>query len=319
MINQLISTPKVIALLILFPVLLLNIEFSHAQQSIITIQSNSNRIELSLETPRNFGYTAGDVIQHRIHITIPSGTTLNTNNLPSNGVYLDWLDVLNVHVNKQSSREHNIRVDYQLSKKVKETEWLEIPGFQLGANDGSEVDGITVPSWRFSYNTIIPSHIRDAEIIAQPAQQPQALPVQPIMMRLLAFVFAMLMCFAYLLWRRGNLQFWSRNITAFQKALQALKKLPSKPDLEQIEQAFRIIHTAFNQTAGETVFESQLDNFYHSHSPLTALRSETEIFFTQSRQIFYEPDAAAQLTQDTNLLKSLKQLCSDYDRLLKQR
>jgi mxaA protein len=317
MINQLISIHKIIARLILFPVVLLSIQFSYAQQSITTIQSKSKRIELSLETPRNFGYTAGDVIQHRIHITIPSGTSLNTNNLPSNGVYLDWLDVLDVQVNELSGREYNISVDYQFSKKVKETEWLEIPAFQLGANDGSEVDRITVPTWRFSYNSIIPSHIRDTEIIAQPAQQPLALPVQPIMMQLLAYVIAMLLCLAYLLWRRGNLQFWSRKTTPFQKALQALKKLPQQSSSEQIVLAFREVHTAFNQTAGETLFESQLDDFYQNYPRLASLRADTDIFFTQSRQIFYESDTAS--TQDHTLLKNLKQLCLSYDRLLKQR
>jgi hypothetical protein len=181
------------------------------------------------------------------------------------------------------------------------------------------VDRITVPSWRFSYHTIIPSHIRDVEIIAQSAQQPQALPVQPIMMRLLEYVIAMLICLAYILWRRGGLQFWSRKTTAFQQAVQALKKLPQKPNSKQIEQAFREVHTAFNQTAGETVFESQLDYFYQNHPRLTSLRPDTDTFFKQSRQLFFEPDMAAQLTQDHTLLKNLKQLCAGYDRLLKQR
>jgi mxaA protein len=103
--------------------------------------------------------------------------------------------------------------------------------------------------------------------------------------------------------------------------LKNLKQLPEQASTsEQIEQAFRIVHRALNQTAGETVLESQLDYFYENHPQLAGLRSDTDLFFKQSRQIFYETSSLDnQQTQDNNLLKSLKHLCSRYDRLLKQR
>jgi mxaA protein len=103
--------------------------------------------------------------------------------------------------------------------------------------------------------------------------------------------------------------------------LKNLKQLPEQASTsEQIEQAFRIVHRALNQTAGETVLESQLDYFYENHPQLAGLRSDTDLFFKQSRQIFYETSSLDNpLTQDNDLLKSLKHLCLRYNRLLKQR
>ncbi len=319
--NRLTVTHCITVTLILCSVLFW-IESSHAQQSTIsTIQSKNKNIQLSLETPRNFGYTAGDIIQHRIDISIPSGTDLNTNYLPARGLLLDWLDVIDVEIIKQSNSQYNINIFYQVSKQVKETELLEIPMFQIAAIDGTETESITVPAWQFSYYSLIPSRISDAAIIAQSAQKPEALPIQPVVMRLFTSLGAALLCLAYILWRRGSLQFWSRKTTAFQHALKNLKQFPEQASTaDQIEQAFRIVHTALNQTAGETVLESQLEYFYQTHPQLTTLRSDTDQFFKQSRQIFYETSSFDnQLTQDNNLLKSLKHLCSRYDRLLKQR
>jgi hypothetical protein len=103
--------------------------------------------------------------------------------------------------------------------------------------------------------------------------------------------------------------------------LKNLKQLPERASTsDQIKQAFRLVHTALNQTAGETVLESQLEYFYQTHPQLATLRSDTEQFFKQSRQIFYETSSLDNpLTQDNDLLKSLKHLCLRYNRLLKQR
>ncbi len=308
--------------LILCIALLFGVESSYAQQSrITTIQLSSKNIKLELETPRNFGYSAGDIIEHRIDIRIPSGTELNTNNLPASGSLLEWLDVVNAQTIKLSNNRYKITIQYQVYKQVKETELLEIPMFQLATTDETEIESVTIPAWQFSYHALIPSHINDNEIFAQPAQKPAALPIQPIVTQLFIYLGAALLCLAYILWRRGSLQLWSRRTTAFQQALRDLKQLPeltTNPD--QIEQAFRLVHRALNQTAGQTVLESQLDCFYQNHPQLTAMRSDTDRFFKQSRQLFYESSApVSQLTQDNNLLRTLKQLCSRYDRLLRQR
>ena len=317
-----VSTRYIILTLIVFSALFIRVEVSHAQQTrTTTIQSISKRIQLTLETPRDFGYSAGDIIEHKLHINIPSATSLNTNNLPASGALLDWLDVTDVQVVKQSANQYTIIINYQVSKQVKETEWLEIPMFTLGATDQTEIDSINVPAWRFSYYSLIPTRINDAEIIIQPAQKPETLAIQPLIVRLITYLATALLSMAYILWRRGSLQFWSRKTTAFQQALQDLKQLPAQStDRNQIEQALRIVHSAINQTAGETVLESQLDDFYQNHPQLASLRSDTAQFFKQSRRIFYESSTSVkQLTDDNNLLKTLRNLCSSYNRLLRQR
>jgi hypothetical protein len=312
----------IVLILILFSALLFRVEVSHAQQtSTTTIQSVSKRIQLTLETPRDFGYSAGDIIAHKLYISIPSGTSLSTNHLPATGALLDWLDVIDVQVISQSANQYQITINYQVSKQVKETEWLEIPMFILGTTDQSEIDSLTVPAWRFSYYSLIPTRINDAEIILRSAQKPEVLAIQPVALQLITYLAAALLCMAYILWRRGSLQFWSRKTTAFQQALKDLKQLPDQStDPNQIEQALRTVHSALNQTAGETVLESQLDCFYQNYPQLASLRSDTNQFFKQSRRIFYESSTSThQQVDDNNLLKNLRDLCSRYDRLLRQR
>ncbi len=309
--------------LVVFPVLLLTVSISYAGQRTETIiQSKSKRIQASLQTPRQFGYSAGDLIQHQIHITIPPGTELNTNQLPSPGPALEWLDVIDVQVKTLASNQFKLNIQYQISKSARMTEWLEIPEFLLSAGTESSLDTIVIPAWKFSYSSIIPTRLIDADITIRPPRQPIALEEQAIFFRMLSFLTGMLICLGYIVWRRGYLQLpWSRHSTPFQSALKGLKQLPEQSTSpKHIQHAFRLVHTALNQTAGEIVLESHLTDFYTKQPELAKLKEETESFFKQSRYLFYESNTTVEpKTLDKNLIKTLKQLCSRYDRFQRQR
>jgi|GEM_PF-2391474 len=311
-----------IAFQLVFAISFFKFEDSVAEQLTTTVyQSNSKHIQVTRQTPRYFGYSAGDVIRHRFKITIPPGATLNTSRLPKTGTVSDWLEVIDAQLDQQSDRHYTLRVQYQVAKSVKTTELLKIPAFQISTGNAPEADSLTVPAWEFSYHTIIPTRISDSELIAQPAQAPEKLPVRAVVARMLLALLTAIICMGYLLWRAGKLRLWSSKTTPFQTSLQALKQLPANAaSAEQIEQAYRLVHTAFNQIAGQTVLESKLDCFFEQHPELNVLKSEAETFFRRSRQLFYETNTILELqSRDSNTLKMLRQLCLRFDRRLKQR
>ncbi|HFD12013.1 MAG TPA: hypothetical protein ENJ32_06060, partial [Crenotrichaceae bacterium] len=209
--NKPIATAWIILLQMILVVLFTSMNTSHAEQVTTTVlQSKSKKIQIALHTPRYFGYTAGDTIQHMIDISMPSGSDINTHHIPAKGAISDWLDVIDVQLHKQSSTQSTLRIQYQVAKSVKTTELLEIPAFKISLGQQPEVDSITVPAWTFSYSTIVPSRMSDAEITPQPAQQPVLLTTQPMFGKMLIYLFATATCLGYLLWRRGYWRFQAK-------------------------------------------------------------------------------------------------------------
>ncbi|MCH9698065.1 MAG: hypothetical protein K0U68_08185 [Gammaproteobacteria bacterium] len=301
-------------------ILTLALTMAHASEQTLVSSSANQQLKLTLLTPRPFGYHAGDIIAHRIHIQHPFGADLDTTQIPGPGPLSDWLDIVRVNVQDLSSTEKQLLIAYQVAKSVKTSEWLEIPSFRINLQSGSNDDTASVPAWKFAYSTVIPTSTRDSEIVAQPPQPLESLSTQPTLRKLLIYAIGAALSVMYFLWRQGHLQLWTRQNRPFQNALKALKQLPAHPQTtSELEQTYRIVHQAFNDTARQTILESQLDYFFNTYPRFKPLQTDTRQFFQQSRTVFYESGSFMQNGSQQNPLPGLNQLCKRFERLEKQR
>ncbi len=99
----------------------------------------------------------------------------------------------------------------------------------------------------------------------------------------------------------------------FAKAYRTIKKLPDSPD--GLKQAVSAAHKAFNQTAGFTVFNDNLQAFLDSQSNFNAIKPELAQFFALSRQVYFEPDADHGLGNNpAQWLLTFTRRCRDCER-----
>lgn len=256
--------------------------------------------DLSLQTPRAFGYVIGDKIQHSITMTVARPYELEKGFLLKPGPLNDWLELAGIDCREAGSlteRHYRLLVTYQIFKGVEAPKTLTIPALTLRIHDGGNSIEVSTPAWPFSLRPLGSGAAQSGSTPIRPAQAPVRLSLQPHLWMLAAMTAGILLIAFYCAWRYDLLPFLQRHPRPFTRACRALKILHDGADARSYRAALRIVHQALNETAGETLFLDCLDRFYKQHPAMAALRSETEAFFAASRQVFFG-DTEKQARQD---------------------
>lgn len=88
----------------------------------------------------------------------------------------------------------------------------------------------------------------------------------------------------------------------------AYRKVSKQPDTEQgLQEAISVVHQALQQVAGHSVFGNGIDRFVSEKPAYAPAQPELERFFSLSRQVFFDPKAAAELGMQPK--QWLKQFC----------
>ena len=99
----------------------------------------------------------------------------------------------------------------------------------------------------------------------------------------------------------------------FAKTYRALGKLPATP--EGLKQAVSKIHVSLNSSANMSVFSNNVTLFIAQKPNFAPMADEIQLFFSLSRQVYFEPNAAHQVGNNPQQwLKSFARRCRDCER-----
>lgn len=248
---------------------------------------------LNLNSGHSFGYALGDLIQHEIQFRLDKPYRLESSSLPHPGPLKKWLDLREIKV-KELERDseflYKVHLIYQIFPSIRKSETRKIPGFPLWISNGNQRLSFDTPDAALILTPLIPSHIPDAGVTIRPAIKPAL-----VSLTLHWWVFAILIgtltgTLSYIAWREGLLPFPSSRNSPFASARRELRrwrKIGPTDDNTEYRNALQIVHRAFNEMAGETVFATDLEHFFQTHPNFIPMREKTGIFFTLSQQIFF--------------------------------
>lgn len=265
-----------------------------------------------LTVSRTFGYGLGDLVEHQISVSAPVPYVLETNVLPKPGSLNTWLYLRQIKIKTEQDNNLNhyqIQITYQLFQGVKQATRIKIPSFPLHFTDAQRRLNTQTPPWVFEYTPLIPATTANERIQIRPTM---ALPPTALSQSIYTFTLLLIGCLMttlYAAWRFDLLPFLRRSSRPFAQAYNQIRQLQDpETDPEVYLTALKIIHQAFNHSAGHTVFFERIDEFYQQKPGFNKFKTETQQFFNASQQAFFAPEqSSAQLS-----LEQLKQLCRQH-------
>lgn len=246
------------------------------------------RIELLAS--RDFGYTIGSLVEHRIRLWLPDGAELVPALLPSPGAVNDWLDLRALRWEREGNRAVRIDVTYQVFKGVRDPETAAIPPLTLTYHAAGHNTELRTPEWPFGLIPLIPPATPDERVPLRGDAHERSFPTDPVFYRGLAFVTAAALGGLGLALRFGLMPGLGRR--PFADAYRRLKRLGSMAgSATGYDTGLRLVHEALDLTHGQPVFPVMLERFLAAHPPFAPLKAEFEQFFLASQRHFFDPGA----------------------------
>ena len=272
----------------------------------------------TVQDPRAFGYSIGDVVSRVVTVNVPAGYELDEASLPqrtSGGRAIELRKITQRERWQLGSRQHALTLEYQVFLSPPELRTLELPPIVLRVKGPARTEELRVDAWPLIVAPLSPAEPRLREGLGEmrPDAAPPLIDTAASRARLLAYGAAALLLLGYLAHVYIGLPWVARHKPPSTTAWRTLQGLPREASSERRQEAYRRLHEALNRTAGRVVFEADLDRFIEAHPRFAGLRAEIQVFFQRSREQFFAGEGVAAAQDDAWLIRFCRQ-CRDAER-----
>ncbi len=232
-------------------------------------------VALNVSVDRTWGLVLGDNVDVKIDITTLDQGIDKTSFPLEDKRYGTWL-----HLKTIDQTSTQLVFHYQIINVPLKNTVVEIPTFDVKKSNG---DWVTLPTTAITIGPSLAVTEGGEKITAKPDMKPTLIPTEDTVKRLQFLVtIAMVSGLILALWHFG----WkTKNRQPFAQAVHDLSRL--KLHAVTPDQATRILHTAFNHTAGTVVVYGELDTLLKQCPWLQPLQTDIVLFYTQSEQHFF--------------------------------
>jgi mxaA protein len=265
-------------------------------------------VTLRIKDPtREVGYTVGDVLTRHLVITIKKPYKLIDESLPIIGYEKRYrgqpigIDLSDIKHNSKDAGDaviHDLTLSYQVwtSKTVVKpgalpAEYLHLINVESKAK---EVVKLRIPSFEFNISPIARFGQIKIEEDMSKYQGPLLLDNWPEKQRLKILLALLAFSLLGLLYMLGKYSWLPRMGGPFAKSYRQIHKLSKTSQAntpEAIQKAVSSMHSALNYTAGNSLFNDNLEEFLAKKPAFYSIKGEFQQFFTLSNQVFFEPNA----------------------------
>jgi mxaA protein len=251
---------------------------------VLTNLAQAQDLEPQVVNPRPFGYVIGDLLERRISVATEQDPSQET--LPKAGKVDGWFELRQVVVEKRDDRAELV-FTYQLMNSPLEVKTLRLPSLTLAFGEGQ----VSIPEWPITVSPITPAFVlaRDDLTEMRPDLPPQRITTGGAELRIAAYGTAVL---GILLWWAYTQFGWRIASRPFGRAYRKLRSLKAK-DAGSYQAALRIVHRAFDETAGGALFANELPKFLSKHPRFASAGNDAQKFFSLSQQEFFASNSHA--------------------------
>ncbi len=256
---------------------------------------------LTSSVDRTWGLLLGDDLNVKIDLSGLSDG-IDESSLPQvDQRYGTWLYLKAIDQTEQQLVLHYLIVNVPLKNTI-----IQTPKFDVKQDDEK---WLTLPSAAVTIGPSLSVEDGVANISAKPDMKPTLISTTETEQQLkLAIIIAVVSSLILALWHFG----WkTKNRQPFAQAVHDLSRL--KLHAVTPDQAARILHTAFNHTAGTVVVYGELASFLEQQPWLQPLQVEIEQFYQQSEQHFFA--RKTQQGPDVDSVRKLAKACRSKEML----
>lgn len=254
--------------------------------------------EPEVSIARNFGYVIGDLVPYDVDLRVDRSWRLQRASIPTPGAPLYWLELRRVDVaesEEADARRYRLHLVYQVFYAPIEARTRQLPGFALGFDHDGSASEIAVPPL-----TITMSPLREVATGTDQGQGGVSIQADRATPRLSLRAPSLLAAgaaavglaaLAVLARQRAWWPFARRGGRAFAAAARALQSR----DWDRhgtYDGALRLLHRAFDATAGYRLVAGDRARFLAEHARFAAADDEIARFFSASRRLFFGEDEA---------------------------
>lgn len=271
--------------------------------------------DVRIEAPREFGYTVGDTVRHKMVLDLEGPYRLDTTSLPAAGRLNRWLEIIGAEATAAHDRDgvsYAITIDYQIVNAPHDVTAVTVPQQDLSVSGGANPIAVFIPEWTFRVGPVTDAEARDG-LRLRPDRQPQPIAVDGRRIRLLVWTAVFACLLMYLGYRHLLLPRLNRDAYPFRTAHRSLRKLGPNPPAD-FRLGLRVFHAAVNQTAGQVVYSGKLGEFVAGHPEYAELKQELESFFSRSEDTFFRESEVAKPEAALRELTTLCRRCRTIER-----
>ena len=264
-----------------------------------------------IQPERDFAYTLGDVLVQQI--VLPESKALpDLSVLNSAARVSDWLDRQEATLLQADGRQL-LELQYQIVNVPESIRFAELPALRLMLSDGSTLKW---QAWPFSLGPLSavgaladsgqsrnPVSVKADDVLAP-------IDVQSSRQRLLQIAWVLgatvLSWCVWWAWRSSH----DRHRLPFARAVHGLRQQHASTDPQTLE-AWKIVHEAFNASAGQVVTRSDIGSLLERMPWLNALDAQVDAFFEESSSRFFSQPPRV---KPFDLLGLAKRLASEEKR-----
>ncbi|MEO5734815.1 MAG: hypothetical protein ABIN96_01630 [Rubrivivax sp.] len=259
--------------------------------------------------PRAYGYRVGDLLQRRVLLQMPPGTTLDLGSLP---IVRRPGQALELRAARQVGSE--LQLDYQVFYAPPAVQTLELPALQLRFDSaaGGPAQSLRIDAWPVTVAPLVPLEVSPRRGLGemQPDTSPPLIDTHRRRQRLLAWAAALTLALLGLAQIYIGLPWWGRRQRPFAQAWRALRRLPA----DERRAALLQLHRALDRSHGAVLFEAQLPGFIAAHPRFAPLQADLRGFYRQSRATFFGDRQPLPVAPDHRDLLALCRACRDAER-----
>ena len=293
-------------------------------QNLPDIKEGSVTIK-AVEPTKRVGYTVGDVIERDITLTIKPPYQLIETSLPIPGYekryrgQLIGIELKSISHEKEAldnGTQHRIKLAYQVftNNVVAKNaslgpEYLHL----INTTNKNDLVKYRIPSFDIAISPIAIFGQVKIENNMSGFHAPFMISSEKEQQQLKVSLAVLVISLLGLLYILGKHAWLPRMGGTFARAYRKMRKLPETQG--GLQQAVTAMHHAFNQSAGFTVFNHNVDAFIAQKPNYASIKSEIQQFFALSRQVYFEPNAAHGLgDKPLTWLKGFCRRCRDCER-----
>jgi mxaA protein len=251
---------------------------------------------------RAYGYQIGDLLTQEVSIELgaaEAGAVIEAQSLPKLGKQGVWVELVRRgEIRRHEDESLHFSLHYQVMNAPREVAVVFLPSPKLNlVSPSGQSSEVKLPAQGISVSPMSKDEAfaRAGMESLRPEQEVMPEPAQALKGRAQRWLFAAitlaLMAMALAWWRRRLLQ-----QGPFARAAREVRRT------RDAGQAIRLMHSAFNESAGHTVFAQSLEDYLRARPQFAALRAEITHFFFGSRAHFFSlQNTAEQSSGDADL------------------
>lgn len=259
---------------------------------------------LTVSVDRPWGLLLGDEVNVKVDLGA-GDLQIEPSSLPQeNKRYGTWLYLKTI-----DAVERQLVFHYQVVNVPLKNTTISTPKFDVKGNDEQ---WIIVPSTSLTIGPALAVSGDNglSDIKAKPDMKPTPIATENTMQQLnLSIVIAVISGLILALWHFG----WkTKNRQPFAQAVHDLSRLKWQRSVTA-DDASRILHTAFNHTAGTVIVYGEIDKLLQLNPWLAPMEEDIKLFYKQSEQHFFARNS--EQGPDTDTVRKLAKACRSKEML----